>query len=165
MVFHWILSDRKSSQVSWTFLSFLAGNNNAVVWRVSTCHLISMSSSPGTNPLLTVPRAPIIYGITVTFIFHNFLNSLEKPTYLSLFSLFSLLPSGTGTAKSTIRQVLLFCWLLQCIVHSGIYTFYFMSVIFFIQFICSSQFWIYFCPISRIYKTFTLFPSEGWDPP
>ena len=39
---------------------------------VSTHLVISKSFNPCTNPLVTVPRAPITIGITVTFIFHSF---------------------------------------------------------------------------------------------
>ena len=42
--------------------------------------LISMSSNPFNNPLMTVPKAPITIGIIVTFMFHskvhNFSSSL-----------------------------------------------------------------------------------------
>ena len=72
MVFHWSLCDSKSPHVSRTLLSILANLNNAVVWTVSTRPVISKSSSPCTNPLVTVPRAPITIGIIVTFMFHNF---------------------------------------------------------------------------------------------
>ena len=72
MVFHWSLRDSKSPQVSRILLSILADLNNAVVWMVSTPPLISKSSSPFINPFVTVPRAPIIIDINVTFIFHRF---------------------------------------------------------------------------------------------
>ena len=39
---------------------------------VFTYALISSSSSPCTNPLVTVPSTPIAIGITVTFMFHCF---------------------------------------------------------------------------------------------
>ena len=66
MVSHWSLSDSKSPQGSRTLLNILA------VWMVSTRPLISQSSSPFNNPLVTVPRVPIIIVITVTFMFHVF---------------------------------------------------------------------------------------------
>ena len=72
MVFHWSLSDSKSPQVSTTLLSILAVLNNAVVWMVSTCPPTSKSSSPFSNPLLTVPNAPITIGIIFTCMFHSF---------------------------------------------------------------------------------------------
>ena len=54
-VSHESQSDSKFSQVSRTLLSILAGVNNAVVWMVSTCLLISKSLSPFINPLEIVP--------------------------------------------------------------------------------------------------------------
>ena len=72
MVSHGTLRDSKSSQVSWTLLSILADLNNAVVWMVSTCPLISKSSSSFTNPLGIVPSAPITIGITANFMSHSF---------------------------------------------------------------------------------------------
>ena len=69
MVFHWSLSDSKSPQVSRALLSIL---NNGVVWMVSTRPLISKSSNPFNNPLVTVPKAPITIDIVVTFMFHSF---------------------------------------------------------------------------------------------
>ena len=72
MVFQGSLNDSKSSQVSRTHLSILAGLNNVVVWMVSTRHLISMSSSPCSNLSVTVPSALITIGIAIIFIFHSF---------------------------------------------------------------------------------------------
>ena len=116
MVFHWSLSD-KSPEVSWTLLSILADLNNVVVWMVSTRPIISKSSSPFTNPLVTVPRAPITIGIIVTFMFYSFFNSLAKSRYLSFFSpSFNYTLWSAGTAKSTILQVLSF---LLIIIRSG----------------------------------------------
>ena len=62
----------KSPQVSRTLLSILAVLNNAVVWMVSTRPPTSKSSSPFSNPLVTVPKAPITIGIIATFMFHSF---------------------------------------------------------------------------------------------
>ena len=117
MVFNWSLSDSKFLQVSLILLTILADLNNAVVWMVSSCLFISNSSSPFTNHLLIVPRAAIAIGITVTFMFHSFFNSRTSSRYSFFF-----LPSfyftqwSVETAKSTIRQVLFFCWLLQGLV-------------------------------------------------
>ena len=77
----------KSPKVSRTLLSILPNLNNTVVWTVSTRPFVSKSSRPCTNPLVTVSRAPITIGIMVTFMFHNFSNSLARSRYLSLFSL------------------------------------------------------------------------------
>ena len=40
MVFHWILSDSKSSNISWNSVTILTNLNNAVVWMDSTRALI-----------------------------------------------------------------------------------------------------------------------------
>ena len=73
---------------------------------VSTRLLISKSSSPFTYPLMTIPRAPVTIGITVTFMFRSFFNSLARSRYLSFFSLsinFTLW--SVATAKFPIMQV------------------------------------------------------------
>ena len=88
MAFHWSLSNSKSPQVSRTFLSILANHSNAVVWKVSSRPLISNSSSPCTNPLVTILSTLITIGITVTFMFHDFFSSLARSKDLYLFSLF-----------------------------------------------------------------------------
>ena len=103
------LIDSKSPQVSRTLLSILAVLNNAVVWMVSTRPPTSKSSSPFSNPLVTVPNAPITIGIIVTCMFRSFFNSLTRSRYLSLFAhSFSFILWSAGTAKSTIWQVLFF---------------------------------------------------------
>ena len=86
MVFHWSLSDRESPQVSRTLLSILAVLNNTIVWMVTTRPPTSRSSSPFSNPLVTVSNTPITIGIIVTCIFHSFFNSLARSRYLSFFS-------------------------------------------------------------------------------
>ena len=118
MVFHWSLSDSKSPQVSRTLLSILAVLNNAVVWMVSTCPPTSKSSSPFSNPLATVPNAPITIGIIVTCVFYSFFNFLARSRYLSFFShSFSFILWSAGTAKTTILQVLFFLFI---IIKSGL---------------------------------------------
>ena len=93
--------DSKSLQVFRTLLSILTVLNNAVVWMVSIRPPTSKLSSPFSNPLVTVPNAPIKTGIIVTFLFHSFFNSLAKFRYLSFFSLsFSFILWSAGTAKS-----------------------------------------------------------------
>ena len=83
--------------------------NNAVVWMISTRPPTSKSSSPLSNTLLTVPNAPITIGIIVTCMFLIFFNSLAKARYLSFFShSFSFILWSSGTAKSTILQILFF---------------------------------------------------------
>ena len=90
MTSHWNLSDIKFPEVSRTLFSILVNLNNAVVWMVSTLSLISKSYCSFISPLVTVPRAPITIGTTVTFTFHSFFNSLV--TYL-LFHFLSVFPS------------------------------------------------------------------------
>ena len=110
MVFHWSLSD-KFPEVSWTLLSILADLINTVVWMVSTRPLISKPSSLFTNSLVTVPRAPVTMGISVTFMSHSFFNSLAKLRYLSFFTLsFNFSLWSAGTAKSTILLVFFVFW-------------------------------------------------------
>ena len=118
MVFHWSLNDTKSPQVSRTLISILAVLNNAVVWMVSTHPPTSKSPSSFSNPLVTVPNAPITIGIIVTCMFHSFFHSLARSRYLFFFSYsFSFILWSAGTAKSTILQVIFF-WLI--IIKSGL---------------------------------------------
>ena len=98
-----------SHQVSRTRLRIMAVLSNAVVWIVSTNPPTSKSSRPFSNPLVIVPNAPITIGTIVTFMFHNFFNSLARSRYLSFFSLsFRFILWSAGTAKSTILQILFF---------------------------------------------------------
>ena len=79
---------------------------------------VGKSYSPLTNPLVTVPKAPITIGTIVTFMFRSFFNSLASSRYLSFFShSFSFILWLAGTAKSTILQVLFF---LLIIIRSGL---------------------------------------------
>ena len=73
MAFHWSLSECKSFQVSRTLLSILVDLNNGVVYMFSVGPPIFNFSRPLTNPLGTVPSAPVTIGATVTFMFHSFL--------------------------------------------------------------------------------------------
>ena len=117
MVFHWSLSDSKSPQVSRTLLSILAVLNNAVVWMVSTRPPTSKSSSPLSNPLVTVPNAPITIGIIVTRMFHSFFSSLARSRSFSFFShSFSFILWCAGTAKLTILQVPFFLLIIIIII-------------------------------------------------
>ena len=75
------LSDSKSPQVPRTLLSILTDLNYAVVSMVSTRSLVSKSSNPSSNHLVTALRAPIIIGITVIFMPQSFFNSLTRSRY------------------------------------------------------------------------------------
>ena len=67
MVLHLIPSDSKSPQFSRTLLSILVDLNNAVVWMISTCLLISTSSIPFTEPFVTLSSRRITICIIATF--------------------------------------------------------------------------------------------------
>ena len=107
MVFLGGISASKSPQVSRTFLSIMADLNNR--W------------SP---LLLSFPNLPVLvhladcFRCTIYNWYHRHLHvsfffiSQARSRYLSLFSLsYSFSLGSAGTAKSTIRQVIFFCWL------------------------------------------------------
>ena len=118
MVFHWNISDSKFPKVSRTLRSILADLNNAVVWMVSTHPIISKSSSPCSSSLVTVPSAPI----TVTFMFHSFLSSRPRFSYLFPFSLsfsFILLSARTANPLFGKFSLLLSLLLSRLILQNG----------------------------------------------
>ena len=120
MVSHWSLSYSKSPQVSRTLLSILAVLNNAVVWMVSTHPPISKSSSPFSNPLVTVPNAPNTIGIIVTCMFQFFSIPLQgRGTYPS-FHILSVLFCGQPGQQS--RLFCKFSFFLLIIMKSGVLT-------------------------------------------
>ena len=67
LVFWWILSDSKSPQISMNLLSILTDLCNAIAQIVLARPRISNTSTSLTNPLGTVPKAPILIGTTVSF--------------------------------------------------------------------------------------------------
>ena len=120
MVFHWSLRDSKSPQVSRTLLSILTVFNNVVVWMVSTRSPTSKSSRSFNNPVVTVPKAPIAIGIIVTFMFHNFFNSLARSRDLSLISHSFVLFCGLPRQQSQQFCRFSFFLLLLIIIRSGL---------------------------------------------
>ena len=88
MVLHWSFSDSKSPQVSRALLSILAVLKNAVILMVSTRPPTSNSSRPFSNPLVTVPRAPITVGTIVTFM---------------LFSVWEFFTQALGDGYTSVR--------------------------------------------------------------
>ena len=105
-----VFSDSKSPQVSKIVLIILANFNNAEVWIVSSRPLISKSSRPFINPLVTVLSASTKIGIAVSFLFHVFFNSLARSMYLCFFfAFFQLYPVISRDSKVNYS----FCWLSQ----------------------------------------------------
>ena len=106
MVFHWSLSDSKSADVFGTLFNILANLYNAVVWMVSARPPISNPSSLFTKSLWMVPSALTTIGITVTFMFHNFLTFSARSKYLSFFSfslIFTLQFAGTVKERKILE--------------------------------------------------------------
>ena len=156
MVFHWSLNDSQSPQVSRTLLSILAVLNNVVVLMVSTRLPTFKSSSPFSNPLVTVPNAPITIGIIVTCMFHSFFNCLARSRYLSLFShSFNIILWSAGTAKSTILQVLFF---LLIIIRSGLWLGLVLTIVIFF-FRKTIQKWLFLFPFFLFMESFCLMIS------
>ena len=89
MAFYRCLNNSKSPRASRTLLNILVDLDNAVVRMVSTHPLIYYSSSHSTNPLVTIPSAPITIGITVIFMFHSLFVFSFSSKVLSLISLFA----------------------------------------------------------------------------
>ena len=115
MVFHWSLSNINTLQLFRTLLSIQADLNHAVVWIVSTCPLISKSSSVFTNPFGGCTKCTNYDWYHRHFHVPSFFfSSLARSRYLSFFSLsFIFILGSAGTAKSTILQVVFFfsfCW-------------------------------------------------------
>ena len=181
MVFHWSLSDSKILQVYRTLLSILAVLNNAVVWMVSTSPPTSKSSSPFSNPLVTVPNAPITIGIIVTYMFHSFFNSLARSRYLSFFShSFSFILWSAGTAKSIILQILwssgwlmvsslspqslhlLFCWVIIIIYSFRVFPISFSWWFFTGVWVTTSL--LNFPAFFSVFWLFSIMLSFGWSP-
>ena len=112
------LSDSKSLQISRTLRCIRPDVNNDVIWMVSTHPVISKSSIPSTNPLVSIPNAPMTTGITVTFMFHccvfqGGFSSLARSRYflsLSLSLSLSLRLLLILLCGQPERQSLLFGW-------------------------------------------------------
>ena len=119
MVFYWSLSDSQPPQVTRILLVILAVLNNAVVWIVSTIVSNSKSSSPFSNHLITVPKAPITIRIIVTFMFHSSFPILlqSRGIYPSFYILSVLFCGQPGQQSWQFCKFPLFCcWLLYVLI-------------------------------------------------
>ena len=94
--------DNKSRQISGTLLNNLVDFNSTVVRLVSLIPQISRFRNLFSRLLGIIRRAPITFGITVTFISSDFFSSLAKSSYLATFS-FSFIFTlwSNGMAKAT----------------------------------------------------------------
>ena len=88
MVFHWGLSDSKSSQVTRTLLSILANLNNVVVLVVS----IRPPTFNSSKAFGTVSNAPVSIRITVILMFHIYLVFSQAPSICHFFRFLWFLP-------------------------------------------------------------------------
>ena len=120
--FHWSLSDSKFPQVSRTLLSILAVLNNVVVWTVSTRPPTSKSSSSFSNPLVTIPKAPITTGIIVPCMFHCFCRFSSKvEVFIPLFIFFQFYSMVSRNSKvDNFENSLFFFFFLFIIIRSGL---------------------------------------------
>ena len=117
MVFHCSVSESKSPQVSRTLRSILGVLNNAVVWMVSTRPPTSKSSSPFSNPLVTVPNATITIGIIVTCMFHSFFKFRVLILFFTFFQFYSVVSRDSKVDYfASSLFFFFFCWLLLSLV-------------------------------------------------
>ena len=90
----------------WPFSAMLS------FWIVSTRPPTSKSSKPFNNPLVIVPKSPIIIGTIVTFMFHSFFNSLARSRYLSFVFHIPSLVSRDSKVDNFANSLFCCCWLL-----------------------------------------------------
>ena len=118
-VSRWSLSVSKPIQVSRTLLIILADLNNALIWTASARPLISNSSIPFINLLVTVSRAPITIGINVTVMFQFLQFPSMFDVFILLFSFFRFdyVVSRDNKFHNFARSIFCFCcWLIYGLV-------------------------------------------------
>ena len=104
MVFHWILSDFKSLQVSRILLGILSNLINSAFWMVSPRPVISKSSTLLVSIIICLYKECQLFTCsTVFFQFPSKVKVFIPPLLSFNFTLWS-----PGTAKSTILPVLFF---------------------------------------------------------
>ena len=86
VVFHWRLSDNKSSHVFQTPQSIRAKLFHIVVYMVCILPQISNFSILFSKPFVTDPSALVTNGITVTFSFHHIFSSGKIQVFFYLFT-------------------------------------------------------------------------------
>ena len=109
MWIYWSLNDSKSPKVPRTFLGILADLNNAVIWTVSTRPVISKSlyhSFGDCTKSTNYNWYNCYFRVQQFFLFPS-----KVVVLIPLFAFFQFTLWSVGTAKSTILQVLFFCWL------------------------------------------------------
>ena len=114
MFFHWSLSDSKCPQVSRTLLGILAVLNNVVVWMFFTHPQTYKSSSLFNNLLVTVPKAPIMISIIVTFI--SCLNFWDEAGWFLSLRVFGRLSSSFPSVLADMSSFF------RCLSNSGTFT-------------------------------------------
>ena len=102
MVLHLSLRDSKYPQVSMILLRILVDPNNDVVKLAPIRPLICSYFSPLTNPLRSLLSAPNKIGITVTLIFHSFLDLWQCLSSCLTFNYVLVSPCVTLEQKNSL---------------------------------------------------------------
>ena len=110
MVFHWCLSNRKSTQISRTLPCILAELKIEVVWTVSAQSPISISFNLLSKLLVIVLNASFTRGILETYMFHSIFSSLARSNFLSLSFLCFLFFGSLGQQSSPIVRFPFICY-------------------------------------------------------
>ena len=121
---------KKTASLPWTpglFSVFWSKFTTVVVWMVSARPPISNPSSLFTKPLVIVPSAPIITGITITFMFYSFLVLLQGLSICLTFRFLWFSLCGPPRRQSSLYSG--FSFLLLIIIRCEILRFVFKTFI------------------------------------
>lgn len=122
---YWWLGDRKSLKIFCTIHNILADPNNAKVCTVSNLPQISNSSNLDIGIFDSIPNAPPVISMIITFIFHNLKSSLARSWCFFIFPLsFIFTLWSTNTPMSTIWQIIFY---LFTIIKSVFFCFYYFN--------------------------------------
>ena len=98
---------------------------------VSTRSPTSNSSSPFSNPLVTVPKAPITIGIIVTFMFHSFFQFSSKVEVLILlftfFQFYSVVSRNSKVDEFMSTKIIIIIIIIVRLINYGIRVVYMLS--------------------------------------